>query len=138
MPTLPSRIVDKLHLDVSFVGILVAFYAFGLILITPFISVYSDRFKNRKAPMIFGLIGLIISTLGFAYSQSYFGLAVSRFCQGVSAGISWTIGLAMISDIYLPFELGSVMGYILSANSFGFLFFLSMSVMSLHIYFVQD
>ena len=121
MPTLPARIVDKLHLDVSYVGILVAIYAIGLILVTPFISFYSDRFKNRKLPMLLGLIGLIITTLAFAYTASFAGLAIARFGQGVSAGISWTIGLAMISDVYIPSEIGSVMGYVLTANSVGFL-----------------
>lgn len=121
MPTLPTRIVDRLHLDASYVGILVAIYAIGLIVVTPFISFYSDRYKNRKFPMLLGLMGLIVTTLAFAYTESFIGLVVARFGQGVSAGISWTIGLAMISDVYLPSELGSVMGYVLSANSFGFL-----------------
>jgi DHA1 family solute carrier family 18 vesicular amine transporter 1/2 len=93
----------------------------GLIFVTPFISFFSDRFNNRKVPMLMGLVGLITSTLAFAYTDSFIGLAVARFGQGVSAGISWTIGLAMISDVYLPSELGSVMGWVLTANSFGFL-----------------
>jgi multidrug resistance protein len=121
MPTIPSRIVDRLHLDASYVGLLVGIYAIGLIFITPFISYFSDRFHNRKLPMLLGLGGLITTTLAFAYTDSFMGLAVARFGQGVSAGISWTIGLAMISDVYDPSELGSVMGYVLSANSVGFL-----------------
>ena len=121
MPTLPARVVDQLGLDVSFVGILLAFYAIGLILITPLVSIYSDRFQNRKAPMLLGLVGLIATTLVFAYSQSFWGLAMARLGQGVSAGISWTIGFAMISDLYKPSELGNVMGYVLSANTAGFL-----------------
>lgn len=121
MPTLPARIVDRLKLDVSYVGLLLSFYAIGLIVVTPIVSIYSDRFKNRKNPMIIGLAGLMITTLCFAYSQTFWGLALARLGQGISAGTSWTIGFSMISDLYKPAELGSVMGYVLSANTLGFL-----------------
>jgi MFS family permease len=71
--------------------------------------------------MIVGLIGLIVTTLVFAYAQSFWGLALARLGQGLSAGISWTIGFSMVSDLYPSEELGSVMGYVLSANTLGFL-----------------
>ena len=120
MPTLPKRL-HEIGLQDYFVGILMAFYAVGLIMITPIISIISDRYHTRKVPMLVGLVGLILTTLLFAYSKTPVGLSLARFGQGVSGGVSWTIGLSMLSDMYPSAELGSVMGYVLASNSFGFL-----------------
>lgn len=80
----------------------------------------SDRFKNRKIPMIVGMAGLAISTLSFAYGNTLVELLVARMCQGVSGGVSWTIGLSMIADSFPQEVLGSVMSKVLSANTLGF------------------
>lgn len=121
IPTLPALIKDRLpHLKPSQIGLLFASYSLGLLIITPVVGVMSDRFKNRKIPMIVGMAGLAISTLSFAYGNTLVELLVARMCQGVSGGVSWTIGLSMIADSFPQEVLGSVMSKVLSANTLGF------------------
>ena len=93
----------------------------GLLAVTPIVGILSDKYRNRKIPMILGLIGLSIATLFFAYASTFEQLVIARMGQGVSGGVSWTIGLCMVADIYPSSQLGSVMSNVLSANSLGFL-----------------
>lgn len=71
--------------------------------------------------MIIGLLGLAIATILFGYGATYTQLVVARMGQGISGGISWTIGLCMIADIFPSSRLGEVMGKVMSVNSIGFL-----------------
>lgn len=39
--------------------------------------------------MMFGLMGMAVSTIAFAVADTYFWLVVARMAQGVSGGASW-------------------------------------------------
>ncbi|RKO88870.1 major facilitator superfamily domain-containing protein [Blyttiomyces helicus] len=121
IPVLPKLVTERLHLDRKFIGILLACYAAGLLLVTPVIGVLSDIYSNRKIPMLIGLGGLMMTTLLFAYGDTFWTLVMARMGQGISGGISWTIGFCMLADIFPASELGGVMGQALSANTLGFL-----------------
>lgn len=63
--------------------------AFGLLLATPVFAILSDRYQNRRYPMIGGMLGLVVSTLAFATADSYRLLVIARVAQGVAGGASW-------------------------------------------------
>jgi len=114
-------ITERLNMDPSQVGVLFGCYAFGMLGITPIIGFLSDRYRNRKIPLIFAMAFLAASTALFAFGQTYWQLAFARTAQGVAGGISWTICLCMLADIYPSSELGGVMSKVLIGNSLGFL-----------------
>lgn len=58
-------------------------------LATPVFAILSDRYQNRRYPMIGGMLGLVISTLAFATADSYTLLVLARVAQGVAGGASW-------------------------------------------------
>ncbi|KAJ3200778.1 hypothetical protein HK099_002517, partial [Clydaea vesicula] len=71
--------------------------------------------------MLIGMLGLAVATVLFAYGQNFLQLLLARMGQGVAGGVSWTIGLCMIADIYPSHQLGEVMSRVLSFNTLGFL-----------------
>ncbi|KAH9250402.1 hypothetical protein BSLG_003889 [Batrachochytrium salamandrivorans] len=121
IPTLPQIITVRLGMDPRYLGILMSAYAAGLILVTPFLGIISDRFSNRKIPMILGLFCLILSTLLYAYGQTFAHLFIARMSQGISGGVSWTIGFCMLADVFPRDNLGIVMGGVLTANTLGYI-----------------
>ncbi|KAI8927974.1 major facilitator superfamily domain-containing protein [Entophlyctis helioformis] len=119
IPTLPRIIVDRLGLDEECLGVLISAHAAGLILIAPTIGILSDRLGNRKMPMVLGLIGLLLTTLLFAYGTSFTHLLLARMGQGISGGVSWTLGFCMLADVFPHDKLGTIMGSVLMANTVG-------------------
>lgn len=121
LPILPE-LLKRANVDEGMMGVLFAAYALGFLLATPVISIWSDRKKDRKTPMILGQIGLAVSTMMFAYlGRSFTLLIVARILQGIGAAVSWTLGLALLADTIPPSELGSAMGVVFGFNTLGYL-----------------
>ncbi|KAG0238255.1 hypothetical protein BGW42_006535 [Actinomortierella wolfii] len=95
--------------------------AIGLLGSTPLFAYLSDRYQNRRYPMMGGMLGMAIATFCFANANSYWMLILARTGQGMAGGASWTIGLGMLADVYSPSQLGVVMGSCLMFNTMGFL-----------------
>ncbi|KAJ3112994.1 hypothetical protein HDU96_003917 [Phlyctochytrium bullatum] len=103
------------------VGILLASYAAGILIFSPLMGVISDRWNNRKIPMIVSLSLLLASTLFFAFAKSYWALLVARFLQGAASTGVWVLGLALIADAFADDDagMGQAMGYVLTAYTLG-------------------
>ncbi|KAJ3068403.1 hypothetical protein HK102_007182 [Quaeritorhiza haematococci] len=121
IPTLPKLVGDRLDLDPALTGVLFSFYALGLFITTPVTGYLSDKYQNRKLPMLFGLCGLVPATILFGAGKSFTALALARMGQGVSGGITWSIGFCMLADVYPPERLGSVMSKAFVMNTVGLL-----------------
>ncbi|KAI9168562.1 hypothetical protein H9P43_007935 [Blastocladiella emersonii ATCC 22665] len=121
VPILPSLAHDELDIDEASLGFLFGSYALGLLISTPPIAYLSDRYRNRKWPMVLGLAGLTGTTIMFALAKTYWQLLAARVLQGFSAGAPWTVGLSLLADVYPSAALGSVIGPVLACNHAGFL-----------------
>ncbi|TPX32361.1 hypothetical protein SmJEL517_g04510 [Synchytrium microbalum] len=86
---------------------------------SPIFGIISDRLQNRRWVLFAGLLGLVVTTIIFAVAKVYWLLAVARFFQGVSGGCTWTVGLAMIADVYPSSEVGVAMSTVMIAFSLG-------------------
>ncbi|KAF9577979.1 hypothetical protein BGW38_006489, partial [Lunasporangiospora selenospora] len=93
----------------------------GLLASTPFFAILSDKYQNRRIPMMVGMLGLAVATIGFSLASNYWVLIIARIGQGSAGGASWTIGLGMLADVYPPDNLGVVMGACMMANAIGFM-----------------
>ncbi|KAI1316719.1 hypothetical protein EDD11_009535 [Mortierella claussenii] len=121
VPILPIIVKERLGGTSSDVGLLFACYAIGLLASTPFFAILSDKYQNRRIPMMVGMLGLAVATVGFSLASNYWVLIMARIGQGSAGGASWTIGLGMLADVYPPDNLGVVMGATMMANSIGFM-----------------
>lgn len=113
IPCLPALVIDKFHGTPRDIGILFACFgtvynilrhtltenaliflqkqnlALGYLVSTPIFAIISDKYQNRRYPLILGVSCLITSTLCFAWASNYSTLVIARICQGASAGASW-------------------------------------------------
>lgn len=71
MPLTPF-IVERLGLKSTANGALIACYAIGLLISSPVAGIISDRMANRRAPMVVGLVCLLLSTVCFMEAMNYF------------------------------------------------------------------
>ncbi len=99
---------------------LVVIYALGLLLFTPIFGSLSDRYQNRRVPMLVGQAGLAVSTLLFAFATTFPLLLLARFLQGVAGAATWVVGMAMLTDVFKGPQLGFYMSLVYSCHTLGF------------------
>ncbi|KAJ2417386.1 hypothetical protein GGI10_000246 [Coemansia sp. RSA 2530] len=121
VPFLPDIIQDKLGMSSSANGILFGTFGLGVLIGAPISAYISDRWNWRKWPMIIGLLGLGATSVLFALGNAFWELVVARFAQGLSSGITWAVGLAMIADVYSGEGMGKAMGVAFSGFTVGYL-----------------
>ena len=79
----------------------------------------ADHTSNRSLTFYIGLLILAAATLLFGLAKASWVLLISRLCQGFSAAIVYTVGLALLVDTVGRDEIGQWMGTALSSSSFG-------------------
>jgi MFS transporter, DHA1 family, solute carrier family 18 (vesicular amine transporter), member 1/2 len=119
VPLLP-RYAKELHLNQSQIGILFGSYAVALLVATFPLARITDR-CGRRAPMLWGLSGLVFTTLAFAWSRNYWMLVLARSLQGVSGAATWLPGMALLADHFPREERGKAMGIAFAGANVGFL-----------------
>lgn len=117
IPVIPY-FTEKFQPSSTMLGILFSSYAVALLLTTPFFGPLSDRIGRRK-PLLFGLAGLAISTLLFAFADTMITLIAARFIQGIAAAATWSAALALLADLFPARSRGTVMGIALTGISTG-------------------
>jgi len=119
VPLLP-RYARDLHLNPMQVGVLFGSYSVALLLATFPVAVLTDR-HGRRLPMLWGLAGLAVTTLVFAFSRQYWLLVLARFCQGAAGAATWLPGMALLADHFPSETRGRAMGTAFAAANLGFL-----------------
>lgn len=119
VPLLP-RYARELNLNPMQVGILFGSYAVALLLATFPVAILTDRY-GRKAPMLWGLAGLGLTTLVFAMSKQYWLLVVARSFQGAAGAATWLPGMALLADHFPSESRGKAMGTAFAAANLGVL-----------------
>ncbi|OMJ24495.1 putative MFS-type transporter [Smittium culicis] len=51
-------------------------------------------------PMIIGFLILTVSSIPIGFSNKLYQLFLARLFQGISSGVTWSLGLAMLIDVY--------------------------------------
>jgi MFS transporter, DHA1 family, solute carrier family 18 (vesicular amine transporter), member 1/2 len=119
VPLLP-RYAKDLNLNQTQIGVLFGSYAVALLVATFPIARITDR-CGRRAPMLWGLGGLVFTTLAFALSRNYWMLVIARSLQGVSGAATWLPGMALLADHFPREERGKAMGIAFAGANVGFL-----------------
>jgi multidrug resistance protein len=81
-------------------------------------GIISDR-VGRRPFLVFGMLAMAGAFVLYAYSTTYTSLFLSRFLDGVTAAANWSVGLAIIADVYPAGERGQGMGIVMGAMGVG-------------------
>jgi DHA1 family solute carrier family 18 vesicular amine transporter 1/2 len=100
------------------IGVLFASYAVGLVLATPLLAAFSDR-RGRRRPILLGSAALVVTTVLYAFADTYPLLLAARFLQGAAAAAVWTAGIALVADLVPRDRLGRSMGTVMACMSAG-------------------
>ncbi|KAJ1848838.1 hypothetical protein LPJ70_000810, partial [Coemansia sp. RSA 2708] len=119
VPFLPDILQDRLEMSSSANGLMFGCFGIGVLIGAPASAYISDRWRIHKWPMIAGLLCLGATSVMLALSNAYWELIVARLAQGISSGVTWSIGLAMIADVYTGESLGWAMGIAFSGCTLG-------------------
>ncbi len=119
VPLLP-RYARELNLNQMEISILFGSYAVALLLATFPVAILTDRY-GRRAPMLWGLAGLAVTTLVFAVSKQYWLLVLARFLQGIAGSATWLPGMALLADHFPSESRGRAMGTAFAAANLGVL-----------------
>lgn len=102
------------------VGALVWTYALALLLGTFPIARWADR-HGRRGAMLWGLVGLGLSTLLFTFANTFPLLILARMLQGFAATATWTAGMALVADHFPAEHRGKAMGTVFAFSNLGVL-----------------
>lgn len=119
VPLLPLY-ATRFHLGPMGVGMLVWSYSAALLASTPVLGAFLEG-RSRRAPMLVGLAFLALSTLLFAFVDSYPLLVAARILQGVSATLTWVTGMALLADCTPSEHRGKAMGMVFAFANAGIL-----------------
>ncbi|KAL7622733.1 hypothetical protein AAE478_006411 [Parahypoxylon ruwenzoriense] len=104
----------------SWTSILLACYSVALFVGSPLAGIYADHTSSRRWPLLLGLVALAGSTLLLCFGNSIGLLVAGRILQGLSAGIVWSVGCALLVDT-MASATGVAMGYVGISMSVGLL-----------------
>jgi MFS family permease len=117
VPLLPQYARD-LHLSKTQAGVAVGAYSGAVLLGSPIVGHWGPRLGARRVT-IFGVALLSIATLALAGVSTFAGLFAVRVGQGASSAVSWTAGMAWLSEASSAGERGRVLGLAMSCASVG-------------------
>ncbi len=117
VPVMPVYARD-LGVNELALGMLFASYALGNIVAALPFGLISDRL-GRRPFLVFGMLAMAGAFVLYAYSTTYTSLFLSRFLDGVTAAANWSVGLAIIADVYPAGERGQGMGVVMGAMGAG-------------------
>ncbi|MCJ1279563.1 hypothetical protein MMC21_007387, partial [Puttea exsequens] len=96
-----------------------AVFGAAILIGSPICGWVADHTSNRSVPFYTGLIVLGAATVLFGLAKASWVLLISRLLQGLSAAITYTVGLALLVDTVGKDNIGQRMGTALSSSSFG-------------------
>ena len=120
VPVLPD-LSGRLGASPTIIGLLFASFGVTLLTVSIPMGAVSDRI-GRKPPMVAGLLALAAASTLFAFAETLPSLFAARLVQGASDAVTWVVGFALIADLYSQQERGRVMGLVMSATNFAFMF----------------
>ncbi|KAK9374923.1 major facilitator superfamily domain-containing protein [Lipomyces chichibuensis] len=94
-------------------------YAAGLLVGSPIFGYLTDIFQNRRWFMITGLVALLLSTVLLCLTKSLWLFVLGRLFAGLSAAVTWSVGLALITDSFPSDQIGKMLGIVSSGMAAG-------------------
>ncbi|KAJ7693559.1 MFS general substrate transporter [Mycena rosella] len=120
IPVMPFQLERLGYHSVSaLTGWLLFCYSAGLALFTIPIAMLSERYNNRRSPLIAGLVLLIGSQIMLMEAPNYPVMCVARVLQGIGSMMVWVVGLALLCDSTPEQFVGRQLGLAMSGFAIG-------------------
>ena len=122
IPVLPSirRAFDWTQVEV---GLIITAFSLAAGVTIPVAGYLSDRFGRKvvilAALILYGISGSIAGLVPSFFSQPLMPLLMARICQGIGAGGTYQIAMALTGDLFQTKERRAALGYLESANAGG-------------------
>ncbi len=107
-----------LHINPRQIGLLITVFTLPGIFLTPFLGMLADRY-GRKKILIPSLILFAVAGASCAFLQTFNGLLIARFFQGVGATSLGALNVTLIGDLFSGRQRAAAMGYNASVLSVG-------------------
>ena len=117
VPLLPAYTRD-LHMSKTEAGLVVGVYSGAVLVGSPIVGQWGARVGARRLT-VFGVGLLAVATLAYAGAVTFWVLLAARIGQGLSSAVSWTAGLAWLSETSAANERGRVLGAAMSFATVG-------------------
>ncbi|KAH8120525.1 MFS general substrate transporter, partial [Phellopilus nigrolimitatus] len=122
IPVLPFQLEKLGYSSVSALTAWLLFsYSVGLVIFSPILSWFSERYYVRSSPLLWGLLGIMGFLVMFMEAPNYAVMVAARFLQGIGSSVIWVIGLALLGDTVPPERLGQQLGLAMSGFTVGIL-----------------
>lgn len=123
IPVLPS-IQRELHLNVVQVGLLITVFSIPAGIVIPFAGIISDRIGRKKvmfpALLVYGAGGILAGIVALIFQDQAFPYIIAaRIIQGIGAGGTYQLSMALASDLIQSSERPQILGYMEAANGLG-------------------
>ncbi|MGI5839901.1 MAG: MFS transporter [bacterium] len=122
IPVLPAM-QNALGVDEARIGLLVTAFSIPAGIVIPFAGILSDHVgrKTIMAPalVIYGLGGLICGLASLYLGQKFLGIIVGRIIQGIGAGGTYQLAMALTGDIFKSRERTKSLGLLEASNGLG-------------------
>ena len=123
IPVLPS-IQKELHVDVVKVGLMITVFSIPAGIVIPFAGMLSDRVGRKKimfpALLIYGAGGLLAGFFAITFKEKAFSwIIVARIIQGIGAGGTYQLSMALAGDLIQSNERSKILGYLEASNGIG-------------------
>jgi len=110
MPTIPVYLVEELGIKESSVGVVLASYTIGMILVRPF-SGYIVDCLSRKPLYFFAFMAFAVMFSGYLFATTVFAIMAVRFLQGGFMGLTSVAGNTIAIDVIPSQRRGEGMGF---------------------------
>ncbi len=123
IPVLP-KIQEELHVGLVQVGFLITVFSIPAGIVIPFAGMLSDRIGRKKimfpALLIYGIGGLLAGLFAILFKDKAFPWIIgARIIQGIGAGGTYQLGMALAGDLIQSNERSKVLGLLEAFNGLG-------------------
>ncbi len=122
IPLLPAM-RSEMDLTLFQVGLIITAFSVPAGIVIPIAGYFSDQFGRKviiaPALIIYGAGGLIAGAAALLMAEPYIMIMVGRVIQGIGAGGTYQLAMALTGDIFQSNERAKALGILEAANGLG-------------------
>ncbi|MGE5583709.1 MAG: MFS transporter [Bacillota bacterium] len=123
IPVLP-KIREELHIGLVQVGLLITVFSIPAGMVIPLAGMLSDRVGRKTimfpALLVYGIGGLLAGLFALLFKEKSFPLIIgARVIQGIGAGGTYQLGMALAGDLIQSSERSKILGLLEASNGLG-------------------
>ncbi|WVW87013.1 hypothetical protein I302_109069 [Kwoniella bestiolae CBS 10118] len=120
VPVLPYRLQSLNYTNISTLTSWLLFaYSIGIFICTLPVAYFFHKYPYRRSPLIFAVLALDVAVILFMTINTYWVMVLSRFIQGASSTVVWSVGFALICENVPEKNVGRQIGFAYSGVSVG-------------------